>query len=279
MNTCYKKKHVLPAIIVLGTNKPENIDSFMFCSFHHLSVLQHENNGTGLLVWDAVKQTIVKSHVVFLLATADALGLVEIDGRVGHHGAHGCWIGCGMEGRHKAGSGHYFTAHLHPNGDNESQDFDFCSLDPTTNPQQMYQADLVLVMSSSDQTSYKKNWKQTGISKPLIPSGLDQSLMLAIPKCFTIDLMHLLSLNLGDLFILLWRGSFKCKDMDSKVSWDWMVLTRNTWKEHGQLVADSTCYFPAFSHQTLRNPAEKISSGYKATEYYLYLFSLGPAIF
>ena len=142
LNTRYKKKHVLPAIIVPGPNRPENIDSFMFRSFYHLSVLQCKNNDTGLLVWNVVKQTIVNSHVVFLFATADALGLVKIDGRVGHHGAHGCWIGCGMEGRHKPGSGHYFAAHLHPNRDNESQDFDFCSLDLIINPQQTYQADL-----------------------------------------------------------------------------------------------------------------------------------------
>ncbi|KIJ90708.1 hypothetical protein K443DRAFT_34032, partial [Laccaria amethystina LaAM-08-1] len=32
-------------------------------------------------------------------------------------------------------------------------------------------------------------------------------------------------------------------------------------------------------HCPPRNPAEKISSGFKATEYYLYLFGLGPGVF
>lgn len=50
--TQYKKKHVLPALVIPGPNKPKNIDSFLFQSFHHLSALQHENEGRGIYVWD-----------------------------------------------------------------------------------------------------------------------------------------------------------------------------------------------------------------------------------
>ncbi len=46
-----------------------------------------------------------------------------------------------------------------------------------------------------------------------------------------------------------------------------------------KLVAATTHYFPSLFHCPPRNPAKKISSGYKATEYYLYLFGLGPALF
>ncbi len=43
----FRKKHVLPAVIIPGPNKPKNIDSYLFRSFYHLSALQRENNGAG----------------------------------------------------------------------------------------------------------------------------------------------------------------------------------------------------------------------------------------
>ena len=100
-----------------------------------------------------------------------------------------------------------------------------------------------------------------------------------MPKCFTVDLMHLLFLNLGDLLISLWRGQLWCDPTDSKENWDWAILVGNVWTEHGKLVAAATKHFPSSFHQPPRDPAEKISSGYKATEYNLYLFGLGPALF
>jgi hypothetical protein len=103
--------------------------------------------------------------------------------------------------------------------------------------------------------------------------------MLPVPSCFTIDLMHLLFINLGELLVPLWRGTLPCDPLDSIDTWDWAKLVGNVWIEHGKLVADATKYFPSSFHRPPRNPAEKISSGYKATEYYLYLFGLGPAFF
>jgi hypothetical protein len=46
--THYKKKHILPALVIPGPNKPKNIDSFTYRSFYHLSALQHENDWKGL---------------------------------------------------------------------------------------------------------------------------------------------------------------------------------------------------------------------------------------
>ena len=130
-NTRYLQKHILPAAIIPGPNKSKHIDSLLFRSIQHLSALQHANNGTGIRVWDAIKEEIVLSRIVFLLGTADALGLIEMDGRVGHHGTQGCRLGCGMKGRHKANSGHYCAAHLCPNDsnieDSNHPDFDFRS--------------------------------------------------------------------------------------------------------------------------------------------------------
>lgn len=71
----------------------------------------------------------------------------------------------------------------------------------------------------------------------------------------------------------------QCDPTDPKASWDWVVLTGDIWTAHRKLVANATQYFPSFFHQPPRNPAEKISSGYKVSEFYLYLFGLGPAFF
>ncbi|EDR01263.1 uncharacterized protein LACBIDRAFT_312362 [Laccaria bicolor S238N-H82] len=102
--TRYKKKHVLPGVVIPGPNKPKNSDSFMFRSFHHISACQHENNNAGIPVWDGARDAIILSRIIHLLTMADAVGLVEMDGRVGHHGAQGCRIGCPMKGRHKPSS-------------------------------------------------------------------------------------------------------------------------------------------------------------------------------
>ncbi|KAJ7836240.1 hypothetical protein B0H14DRAFT_2363029 [Mycena olivaceomarginata] len=93
--------------------------------------------------------------------------------------------------------------------------------------------------------------------------------------------MHLPALNLPDLFIPLWRGSFDCDPSDSTDlgSWPWAVLKNPTvWKQHGLLVAQATPYIPGSFDRPPRNPAEKISSGYKAWEFLLYFFGLGPAL-
>ena len=70
----------------------------------------------GLRVWDGLKEETVNSRVIVILNTADAVALTELDGRVGHHGAQGCRLGCYMKGRHKPSSGHYYAVHLCPNG-------------------------------------------------------------------------------------------------------------------------------------------------------------------
>jgi hypothetical protein len=40
-------------------------------------------------VWDAYAEETIFTRIFFIFAMADALGLTEIDGRVGHHGAQG----------------------------------------------------------------------------------------------------------------------------------------------------------------------------------------------
>jgi hypothetical protein len=103
--------------------------------------------------------------------------------------------------------------------------------------------------------------------------------MIPVPRCFPLDLMHLIFINLGELLIPLWRGTMKCDMADSPLSWEWATLTGDIWQAHGKLVAGATPFFPSSFHRPPRNPAEKISSGYKAIEYFHYLFGLGPGVF
>jgi len=103
--------------------------------------------------------------------------------------------------------------------------------------------------------------------------------MLGVPALFVLDIMHLPALNIPDLMIPLWRATFDCDKTDNKQLWTWAVLRDPTiWKAHGKSVADATPYIPGSFDRPPRNPAEKISSGYKAWEYLLYFFGLGPAL-
>jgi hypothetical protein len=103
--------------------------------------------------------------------------------------------------------------------------------------------------------------------------------MIPIPLCFSVDLMHLICINTGELIIPLWCGQLKCDPNDNKETWDWVKLIGETWVEHRKLVTNATQYFPSSFHHPPQNPVEKILSGYKATEYYLYIFGLGPRFF
>jgi len=280
-NQRYQKKQVLPGTVIPGPNKPKITDSYLYRGLHHLSALQRENNGAGLCMWDAATSKIINSRIILALSTADAVGITELDGCIGHHGVHGCRLGCQMKGRHKPHTGHYYAVHLRPNNyticDCDHHNIDIWNLSTPSSID--YQQDLLKVVSSSDQNQYKQNRKETGISKPTILSGLVSDLMVPVPRCFPLDLMHLIFINLGELLIPLWQGTLKCDVTDSVLSWDWATLTRDAWQAHGKVVTDATPFFPSSFHRPPRNPAEKISSGYKATEYFHYLFGLGPGHF
>ncbi|KAF9066907.1 hypothetical protein BDP27DRAFT_1384101 [Rhodocollybia butyracea] len=92
--------------------------------------------------------------------------------------------------------------------------------------------------------------------------------------------MHLPALNIPDLYLSLWRGTMECDKNDNKDTWDWAVFRDiSIWKEHGREVAAATPYIPGSFDRPPRNPAEKMNSGYKAWEYLLYFFGLGPCLF
>jgi hypothetical protein len=71
--------------------------------------------------------------------------------------------------------------------------------------------------------------------------------------------MHLLTLDLGNLLVPLWPESFTCAETDNIQMWDWAVLKGDVWTDHGAAVD-----IPGSFNCPPHNPAEKISSGYKA---------------
>ena len=77
----------------------------------------------------------------------------------------------------------------------------------------------------------------------------------------------------------LWCNCDGCRKGDPDGVWDWAVLEGDVWETHGKAVADTALYFPRSFDRTPRNPAEKLSSSYKAWELLLYFYGLGPGLF
>ncbi|KAJ7669957.1 hypothetical protein DFH06DRAFT_1372493 [Mycena polygramma] len=78
--------------------------------------------------------------------------------------------------------------------------------------------------------------------------------------------MHWSGMNWPDINHQLHAGKIQCEHPDSKDNWPWAVLT------------GATPYLPGSFDRPPRNPAEKISSGYKAWEWLLYMVGMGPAL-
>ena len=279
-DTRYKKGQVLPAFVIPGPNPPHLMDSFIYQSLQHLVALQRD----GLQIWDASKEAVVTSHPFFALGTADGPGLTHLNGLVGHMGKNGCRMYCGVYGHQKPRDSHYYPALLKPSPPYNVEGSNHPDLnleDPRTlmTSVEKYRDHLRLLVSSRNETNYKANRLETGIVKPSIFLALDEKHCLPVPQCFGSDIMHHGSLNIPDLLIPLWRGTFDCATTDNRLNWDWAVLTGDTWTEHGQAVAAATPYLPGLFDCPPRNPALKISSGYKAWEFLMYLYGLGPGVF
>jgi hypothetical protein len=272
----YQKKHVFIGGFIPGPNNPKNIESFLFPGLGHLAALQRES----LRIWDSKLQREVRSRVFLALLTADGPGMMHITGFVGYHGKHGCRLYCGMPGRRERHGKHYFPALLRPSnydvdgsmhGDVDVRDLPKASCE-------QYQSNLCFLMASPNETRYRSRRLDTGISRPSIFSGIDRSSTFGLPKSAGSDIMHLGALNLSDLMISLWRGTIDCTNPDDKASWDWAVLRGEVWQQHGKAVADSLHYLPSSFDRPPRNIAEKLTSGYKAWEFLLYLYGLGPGL-
>ncbi|KAH9858466.1 hypothetical protein C2E23DRAFT_717287 [Lenzites betulinus] len=89
--------------------------------------------------------------------------------------------------------------------------------------------------------------------------------------------MHLVALNITDLFVNLWRGTISGSKQDATAH-PWAVLQDEIWLNHGAEVARAAPFLPGSFDRPPRNIAEKITSGYKAKEWMTYFYGYGPAM-
>ena len=272
----YKKKHVLIGGFIPGPNHPKNLDSFLHPGLHHVSALQKE----GLPVWDSLTTTVIMFLIFVALVLADGPGIATVNGFVGHQGMYCCRLYCPIQGRRKPAATKYYPALLKPDdftvaGCNHD-DIDAANLPAIS--QKEYCINLAWLLQSRTDVEYELRRKLTGIAKPSILSGLSSKFILGIPSMFPADLMHLVCLNLTELLLMLWTGTMRCDPLDNLESWDWAVLRGPIWVAHGHDVARCRSFIPGLFDCPPRNPVEKMNSGYKAWEWLLYVFGIGPAL-
>ena len=271
----YSQEFVLPLFLIGGPNAPKHYDSFLFPTFSHLSACQR----LGLPIWNSTAEAEFVSTPWFAFGGADTVGMAEFSGWVGHHGRNGCRLLCSMPGRHKPGIGTYYPAMLRPNGKvpKGSSHADINVTQIATPLVESYNERLNYLLVSASSRQYEKRRRETGIRKPSIVSGLPKS--IPAPKCFPADTMHLF-LNISQLLVSLLHGSIEHSKDDDPCNWDFAILHENdTWKAHGMAVANASRHIPTcIESRVPRNPAEKISSGYKAIEFLVYIFCLCPAL-
>ena len=256
----YKVRNILPGCVIPGPGHPKYLDSFLFPSLAHVSALQKE----GLRIYDSYHREVFTSWVFLFLALADAIAMAEVSGSVGHHGRRGCRLLCELVGRNKPHGSHYYPALLKPLGIHDAScnhpDIDITNL-PPVDPLK-YREDLINVLTSQTNAQYQQRRLQSGIRKASIFECLPR--ILTPPTCFPGDIMHQPVINLTALMFDLWMEREPCRKGDPRSRWEWAVLRGDVWTTHGRAVANSVTCFPRSFDRTPRNPAEKLSSGYKA---------------
>jgi hypothetical protein len=140
-----------------------------------------------------------------------------------------------------------------------------------------YELNVQRIVRCQNAAEYEQACLETGITKPSIFCGFDTNRILLAPLSFGSDIMHVAAINARDLLIPLWQGAFRSDPTDDKATWDWAVLTKETWKKYESTISGTTPFLPGSFDRPPHNPAEKIHSGYKAWEWLLYLYGMGPA--
>jgi hypothetical protein len=241
----YKKRYVIPGAIVPGPNKPKDIDSFLFPSLAHVAALQR----SGLKIYDASMDSyITQSLPVILYATADSLGSAFMSGMVGHSGKFGCRLYCEMPSWNCKGDGHYYPAmhlplHYMLAGSCHPDVKDTNLVQYRTCLSQKYTQNLKYLLSSKTQAEFY-TWRLImGLCKQTLFSGLPHQ-PLPVPNVFTMDIMHLTTLNDPDLLIKLFTGKLNVYEPDDRSTWDWAIFHCNTtlWNVHGKSVELAVCY-------------------------------------
>ncbi|KAG2059589.1 hypothetical protein BDR06DRAFT_979763 [Suillus hirtellus] len=258
----YQKKYVLPGGIIHGSKKPKNLDSFIFPRLHHLCAIQAES----LPIWDGALHRLFTSNPFLFVATADGPGMAFLTGLVGHYSKMSCRLYCAPI---------YYPVLRQPISNHNHSDILIHQLPPTGSFN--YKANLHCIISCRNAAEYEFVHLETGITKPSIFCIFHSDHILLVPHSFNSDIMHVATINAGDLLIPLWRGTFRADPTNDKATWHWAVLIKETWRKHGLSIADVTPYLPESFDYPHQNPAEKIHSGYKAWEWLLHLYGMGPA--
>lgn len=268
----YKKMFIIPTGFVPGPNKPIIIESFLLPSFRHFSALQKN----GLRIWDGRRQEEYTAHPYWLFGTADTPGLTTLSGLVGHGGRLGCRLFCGFPGRRKGSK--YYPAALKPiNYNVANSSHPDVDVDHLPSPSRSKYAQAIYTLLTATDTNYERLRLATGATRPSIVLGLQPGRTLSVPRCFTPDMMHLACLNIPQHLLQIWRNSVKPRLPNNC---PFIVLQSDeAWAMHGALVASARPYLPSSFNRPPRNPAEKVNSGYKAWEFTIYFYVLGPAVF
>ncbi|KAG1742868.1 hypothetical protein EDB19DRAFT_1633581 [Suillus lakei] len=81
--------------------------------------------------------------------------------------------------------------------------------------------------------------------------------ILLVPLCFSSNIMLITAINTGNLFLPLWRGTFRAKTMDDRSMRSWAILMKATWKAHGSLITDTISFLLGSFDQTPLEPCRK----------------------
>jgi hypothetical protein len=276
----YTKKLVLIDSMFPGPNPPKHMYSFMFASLQNISAVMNMNGGAGMPVWDAARNELYNSRLFVAFNLADGPGQCTVSGLVGHKGAHGCRLFCDLKGRHKPESPAYYPALLKP----KHYTVDGCN-HPNVDPQHLkpqspaeFQAVIDRLERAPNQNQHDAIRKATGVYQASIFEGLPERNRFSIPVMFPLDLMHILSLNLADLMVSLWRGEITCDASDDKKNWAFAVLVDRVWQMHGDLMRKCGARIPGSHDCAPRDIALKINSQYKAKEHQTHLYILCPGL-
>jgi hypothetical protein len=147
--------------------------------------------------------------------------------------------------------------------------------------QQEYLKSLSKVLRAHNKAQYEAARLETGLTKPCILLGLPEDHTFGVPGVFGSDFMHLPALNVPDLLYPVWRAESDmhyAQDFQDRSEWPWAqsLQLEPSWQEYGPKTAASQPYFPGWYDRFPRDPEEKMSSGYKAWEYMILLYGLGP---
>ena len=190
----------------------------------------------GLQVWDAAQDCTFVLRLFFFLGCADRPGLITLSNLVGHQGKCGCHMLCPLTGRCKPGGSQYYPVLLKP----DNYDVPGCNhgdvnaFDIRSGSSAEYVQHLCYILESRTMDQFQSRHLETGIIGPSILLGLEPTLILGIPECFSSEIMHLIGANMASLWLDLFRGTIECAHTDDRSTWFWAMLKNNTeWEAHG----------------------------------------------